>query len=293
MTDTVLSSASAEVIIGHEHPFVVIGERINPTGRKQLAAEMEAGDFARVEADVLAQIAAGAQVLDVNAGVPAADEPMLMARVVEFVQSLTSAPICIDSSMPEALEAGLEVYQGKALVNSVTGEDKRLETVLPVVARHGAAVVAICHDDSGISNEPGARIKAARKIIQRAADHGIPAADVILDPLVMPIGAVNESGSAVFAVIRHAHEELGVNTVCGASNVSFGLPERRQLNAAFLSMMIGYGLTSAIVNPLHDEVMTAICGAEVLAGRDRMCKRWIKRARARQADPGGGARRVG
>ena len=282
MPDTILSSASEEVVIGCDHPFVVVGERINPTGRSQLASEMESGNFDRVELDALAQIAAGAKVLDVNTGVPMADEPALMAKVVELVQSVTSVPISIDSSMPDALEAGLAAYQGKALVNSVTGEDERLDTVLPIVAKHGAAVVAICHDDSGISNDPDKRIEAAKKIIERAADYGIPVVDVVLDPVVMPIGAAGESGRAVFEVIRRAHQELRVNTVCGASNVSFGLPDRRQLNAVFLSMMVGYGLTAAIVNPLHDEVMAAISGAEVLTGQDRMCKRWIKRSRTRQ-----------
>jgi 5-methyltetrahydrofolate--homocysteine methyltransferase len=282
MPDTILSSASEEVVIGCDHPFVVVGERINPTGRSQLASEMESGNFDRVELDALAQIAAGAKVLDVNTGVPMADEPALMAKVVELVQSVTSVPISIDSSMPDALEAGLAAYQGKALVNSVTGEDERLDTVLPIVAKHGAAVVAICHDDSGISNDPDKRIEAAKKIIERAADYGIPVVDVVLDPVVMPIGAAGESGRAVFEVIRRAHQELRVNTVCGASNVSFGLPDRRQLNAVFLSMMVGYGLTAAIVNPLHDEVMAAVSGAEVLTGQDRMCKRWIKRSRTRQ-----------
>ena len=282
MPDTILSSASEEVVIGCDHPFVVIGERINPTGRTQLTSEMESGNFDRVELDALAQIAAGAKVLDVNTGVPMADEPALMAKVVELVQSMTSVPISIDSSMPDALEAGLAAYQGKALVNSVTGEDERLDTVLPIVAKHGAAVVAICHDDSGISNDPDKRIEAAKKIIERAADYGIPVVDVVLDPVVMPIGAAGESGRAVFEVIRRAHQELRVNTVCGASNVSFGLPDRRQLNAVFLSMMVAYGLTAAIVNPLHDEVMAAISGAEVLTGQDRMCKRWIKRSRTRQ-----------
>ncbi|MDP6391952.1 MAG: dihydropteroate synthase [Arenicellales bacterium] len=282
MPDTILSSANEEVVIGCDHPFVVIGERINPTGRTQLTSEMESGNFDRVELDALAQIAAGAKVLDVNTGVPMADEPALMAKVVELVQSMTSVPISIDSSMPDALEAGLAAYQGKALVNSVTGEDERLDTVLPIVAKHGAAVVAICHDDSGISNDPDKRIEAAKKIIERAADYGIPVVDVVLDPVVMPIGAAGESGRAVFEVIRRAHQELRVNTVCGASNVSFGLPDRRQLNAVFLSMMVGYGLTAAIVNPLHDEVMAAISGAEVLTGQDRMCKRWIKRSRTRQ-----------
>ena len=282
MPDTILSSANEEVVIGCDHPFVVIGERINPTGRTQLTSEMESGNFDRVELDALAQIAAGAKVLDVNTGVPMADEPALMAKVIELVQSMTSVPISIDSSMPDALEAGLAAYQGKALVNSVTGEDERLDTVLPIVAKHGAAVVAICHDDSGISNDPDKRIEAAKKIIERAADYGIPVVDVVLDPVVMPIGAAGESGRAVFEVIRRAHQELRVNTVCGASNVSFGLPDRRQLNAVFLSMMVGYGLTAAIVNPLHDEVMAAISGAEVLTGQDRMCKRWIKRSRTRQ-----------
>ena len=282
MPDTILSSASEEVVIGCDHPFVVIGERINPTGRTQLTSEMESGNFDRVELDALAQIAAGAKVLDVNTGVPMADEPALMAKVIELVQSMTSVPISIDSSMPDALEAGLAAYQGKALVNSVTGEDERLDTVLPIVAKHGAAVVAICHDDTGISNDPDKRIEAAKKIIERAADYGIPVVDVVLDPVVMPIGAAGESGRAVFEVIRRAHQELRVNTVCGASNVSFGLPDRRQLNAVFLSMMVGYGLTAAIVNPLHDEVMAAISGAEVLTGQDRMCKRWIKRSRTRQ-----------
>ncbi len=282
MPDTILSSANEEVVIGCDHPFVVIGERINPTGRTQLTSEMESGNFDRVELDALAQIAAGAKVLDVNTGVPMADEPALMAKVIELVQSMTSVPISIDSSMPDALEAGLAAYQGKALVNSVTGEDERLDTVLPIVAKHGAAVVAICHDDTGISNDPDKRIEAAKKIIERAADYGIPVVDVVLDPVVMPIGAAGESGRAVFEVIRRAHQELRVNTVCGASNVSFGLPDRRQLNAVFLSMMVGYGLTAAIVNPLHDEVMAAISGAEVLTGQDRMCKRWIKRSRTRQ-----------
>ena len=282
MPDTILSSASEEVVIGCDHPFVVIGERINPTGRTQLTSEMESGNFDRVELDALAQIAAGAKVLDVNTGVPMADEPALMAKVIELVQSMTSVPISIDSSMPDALEAGLAAYQGKALVNSVTGEDERLDTVLPIVAKHGAAVVAICHDDTGISNDPDKRIEAAKKIIERAADYGIPVVDVVLDPVVMPIGAAGESGRAVFEVIRRAHQELRVNTVCGASNVSFGLPDRRQLNAVFLSMMVGYGLTAAIVNPLHDEVMAAVSGAEVLTGQDRMCKRWIKRSRTRQ-----------
>ena len=206
MPHTILSSKDKEVAIGFDHPFCIVGERINPTGRKQLAAELVDGDFSRVEADAISQIDAGAHILDVNTGVPMADEPALMVRAVKLVQSLTSAPVSIDSSMPEALKAGLEAYEGKALVNSVTGEEERLGTILPIVAKHSAAVVAICHDDSGISNDPEVRIKVARKIIERAADHGIPAVDVVLDPVVMPVGADNESARAVFEVIRREHE---------------------------------------------------------------------------------------
>ena len=210
------------------------------------------------------------------------DEPALMVKAVKLVQSLTSAPVSIDSSMPEALKAGLEAYEGKALVNSVTGEEEKLDTILPIVAKHGAALAAICHDDSGISNDPEVRIKVARKIIERTADHGIPSENLILDPVVMPVGADITSCRAVFEVIRRAHDELEVNTICGASNVSFGLPERRRLNASFLAMMIGFGLTAAIVNPHHEEVMSAITSAETLSGRDNMCMRWIKRSRSKR-----------
>ena len=190
MTDTIISSASKEVVLGFDRPFVIIGERINPTGRKLLAEEMKTGDFSRVEADAMAQVAAGAHVLDVNAGIPLADEPALLARAIRLVQSLTDVPLSIDSSVPEALEAGLEAYQGKALLNSVTGEEERLEYILPLVKKHGAAVVAICNDDSGISTDINVRFDVARKIVNRAADHGIPVCDVVVDPLVMPVGAM-------------------------------------------------------------------------------------------------------
>ncbi len=226
MTETVLSSATKEVAIGFERPFVIIGERINPTGRKQLAAEMAAGNFDTVVADAIAQVEAGAQMLDVNAGIPLADEPAILAQTVELVQSITDVPLSIDSSIVEALEAGLAVYQGKALVNSVTGEDEQMERVLPLVARHGAAVVAISNDETGISEDPDVRFEVARRIVSRAADHGIPAADVVVDPLVMPIGAMGTAGRQVFRLVRRLREELGVNTTCGASNISFGLPNR-------------------------------------------------------------------
>ena len=280
MTETVISSASREVVIGFDRPFVAIGERINPTGRKLLAEEMKAGDFSRVEADALAQVAAGAEVLDVNAGIPLADEPALLARAVTLVQSLTDVPLSIDSSVVEALEAGLEAYEGKALLNSVTGEEERLERVLPLVKKHGAAVVAICNDDTGISTDIDVRFEVARKIVERAADHGIPACDVVVDPLVMPVGAMADAGVQVFKLIRRLREELRVNTTCGASNVSFGLPNRHGLNPTFLAMAIGAGMTSAITNPLEAPLMQAVRGADVLMDHDPQCGNWISAYRA-------------
>ncbi|MBT6136607.1 MAG: methyltetrahydrofolate cobalamin methyltransferase [Rhodospirillaceae bacterium] len=279
MTDTVVSSANSELIIGFDQPFRIIGERINPTGRKLLSAEMAAGDFSRVEADTLAQVAAGAHMLDVNAGIPLADEPAILAETIKLVQSLTDVPLSIDSSIVEALEAGLSVYQGKALVNSVTGEEERLEVVLPLIKKYGAAVVAISNDETGISEDPDVRFEVARKIVERAEDHGISRADVVVDPLVMPVGALNQAGAAAFRLIRRLREELKVNTTCGASNISFGLPARHGLNAAFLSMAIGAGMTSAILNPLHSEEVAGVMGADVLMGRDPECRRWISKFR--------------
>jgi 5-methyltetrahydrofolate--homocysteine methyltransferase len=284
MTETVISSATKEVVIGFDHPFVVIGERINPTGRKLLAAEMKAGDFSRVEADAIAQVAAGAQVLDVNAGIPLADEPALMAQAVKLVQSLTDAPLSIDSSVLEALESGLEAYQGKPLLNSVTGEEERLERVLPLVKKHGAAVVAICNDDTGISTDIDVRFEVAKKIVERAADHGIPACDVVVDPLVMPVGAMADAGVQVFKLIRRLRTELQVNTTCGASNVSFGLPNRPGLNPTFLAMAIGAGMTSAITNPMEAALMQAVRGANVLLDHDQQCSNWIQAYREPAAE---------
>ena len=286
MTDTVISSATREVVIGFNRPFVIIGERINPTGRKILAAEMLAGDYSRVIADALAQVEAGAHMLDVNAGIPLADEPALLARAIELVQSITDVPLSIDSSIVAALEAGLAVYKGKALVNSVTGEEDRLETVLPLVKKYGAAVVAISNDETGISQDPNVRFEVARKIVERAADYGIPACDIVVDPLVMPIGAINLAGVQVMALVHRLRTELKVNTTCGASNVSFGLPERNGVNAAFLTMAIASGMTSAITNPLHEEVIRATMGADVMMGHDPDCARWIRKFRA---DPTMGA----
>ena len=290
MTETMLSSANKEVRIGFDRPFVIIGERINPTGRKMLAEEMKNGDYSRVEADAIAQVAAGAHMLDVNAGIPLADEPAILAQAVKLVQSVTDVPLSIDSSIVAALESGLAVYEGKALVNSVTGEEERLELVLPLVARHGAAVVAISNDETGISEDPDVRFEVAKMIVERAADHGIPREDVIVDPLVMPIGAINSAGRQVMHIVRRLREELKVNTTCGASNVSFGLPNRNGINSAFLTMAMSAGLTSAITSPLHTEVMQAVLGADVMMGNDPDCRQWISRYREPGAEGEGRGR---
>ena len=275
MSETIVSSASKEVKIGFDEPFIIIGERINPTGRKLLAAEMKSGDFSRVEKDAISQVNAGAHMLDVNAGIPLADEPALLAKAIKLVQAVTDVPLSIDSSIVAALESGLSVYQGKALVNSVTGEEDRLETVLPLVAKYGAAVVAISNDETGISEDPDVRFEVARKIVNRASDYGISHEDVVVDPLVMPIGAINSAGKQIIHLVRRLRNELKVNTTCGASNVSFGLPNRNGINAAFLTMAIGSGMTSAITSPLHPEVMQAILGANVMMGKDPNCSNWI------------------
>jgi len=279
MTETVVSSATRELVIGFERPFVIIGERINPTGRKIMAEEMKNGDYSRVESDALAQVAAGAHMLDVNAGIPLADEPRILAEAIQLVQGLTDVPLSIDSSIIDALEAGLSVYQGKALVNSVTGEDESLDRVLPLVKKHGAAVVAISNDETGISEDIDVRYNVAKKIVERAADYGIPREDVVVDPLVMPIGAINTAGREVLKLIHRLRTELKVNTTCGASNISFGLPNRNGFNGAFISMAIQAGMTSAITNPLHAEVVAASMGADVMLGKDPDCARWIRRFR--------------
>jgi 5-methyltetrahydrofolate--homocysteine methyltransferase len=285
VTETILSSLTKEVVLGFDRPFVIIGERINPTGRKQLAAEMAAGNFETVIADTIAQVEAGAQMLDVNAGIPLADEPGILAHTVQLVQSITDVPLSIDSSIVEALEAGLSVYQGKALVNSVTGEDEQMERVLPLVAKYGAAVVAISNDETGISEDPDVRFEVARKIVSRAEDFGIKRDDIVVDPLVMPIGAMGTAGRQVFRLVRRLQDELRVNTTCGASNVSFGLPNRTGLNAAFLPMAIASGLTSAITSPLHVEMLLAVKAADVMMGNDPHCASWIQR----HGDNAGGA----
>jgi len=224
-------------------------------------------------------VAAGAQVLDVNAGIPLADEPAILAECIRLIQSITDVPLCIDSSIVAALEAGLEAYQGKALLNSVTGEEHRLEQILPLVKKYGCAVVAISNDDSGISEDPEVRFAVAKKIVERAMDYGIPASDVVVDPLVMPIGAINTAGRQVMQLVKRLREDLHVNTTCGASNLSFGLPNRSGLNATFISMAIGSGMTSAITNPLHAQLMQAVRAANVVMGQDPQCSEWIRNYR--------------
>ncbi len=258
MTRTIVESKTKTAIIGFDQPFCVIGERINPTGRKKLAAELEAGDFSTVEADAIAQVLAGATMLDVNAGVvynsnpnPNETEPPLMTKVLGIVQGLVDIPLCIDSSVPAALEAGLAACEGRPLLNSVTGEEDRLEAILPLVKKYNVPVVAISNDDTGISEDPEVRFAVAKKIVERAADFGIPAHDIVVDPLVMPIGAMRTAGLQVFELVRKLRMELGVNTTCGASNISFGLPNRHGINNAFLPMAMAAGMTSAIMNPLQ------------------------------------------
>ena len=286
MSRTIIQSQTRTVIIGFDQPFCIIGERINPTGRKRLAAEMIAGNFDTVTADALAQVAAGAHILDVNAGVTAVNpnetEPPLLARTLELVQSLVDIPLCIDSSVPAALKAGLEIAKGRPLVNSVTGETDRLEAILPLIKKYNVPVVAISNDETGISEDPDVRFEVARKIVRHAADYGIKPEDIVVDPLVMPIGAMGTAGLQVFKLVRRLREELKVNTTCGCSNISFGLPNRHAINAAFLPMAIASGMTSAILNPLHPEEMSAIRGANVLMGSDAHCAGWIRLNR----DPG-------
>jgi len=269
-------------VIGPGRPFCVIGERINPTGRKKLQAELQQGDLSRLEVDVAQQVGGGADMLDVNVGDPLADEIGLMGRAVPLVQSLTELPLCIDSSVIEALEAGLSAYQGKALVNSVTGEDERLNAILPIVARHGAAVIGLANDDE-IPMEPQRRLEVAKKIVAAAGDHGIPPEDVVIDPLAMPVGAEPRAVTLFLETLHLLREELGVNTTCGASNTSFGLPGRETLGASFLSIAASHGLTSAIMDARSMEIVEAVRASDFLLGKDEWGSAWIAAFRAKQA----------
>ena len=279
--ETILQSKTKTVIIAPDQPFVMIGERINPSGRKKLGLEIAAGDFSRVRRDAETQVAAGAHVLDVNAGVPDADEPALMVQTIKTITEVVDVPLCLDSSVIAALEAGLATYQGKALVNSVTGEDERLEMILPLIKKYNAAVIGMANDESGISPDPEYRLSVARKIVQRAADHGIPASDVLIDPLTLAIATDSQATKTTLETMRLIQRELGVNMACGASNVSFGLPDRSPINAAFISMAMQSGLTSAITDPTNAVIRQAILATELLLGKDDYAMNWIADFRKR------------
>jgi len=281
--DTILSSRGREVIVSIDRPFVIIGERINPTGRKVLAAEMKEGKMDRVRADAIAQVKAGAHMLDINAGIPALDEAALLVAAIKAVVEVTDVPICIDSSIIEALEAGLSAYEGKALVNSVTAEEERMERILPLVKKHGAAVIGMANDETGITMVPGGRPAPPRRIIERAADHGIPQQDVIIDPIAMTVAADPTCGLVTLETMRLIRDQLGNNMTCGASNVSFGLPDRATVNAAFLPLAMHAGLTCAITNPLVPEVRRAVLAGDLLLGHDEYAMRWIASYRAEVA----------
>jgi 5-methyltetrahydrofolate--homocysteine methyltransferase len=289
--ETRVRSRSREVVISGDRPFVMIGERINPTGRKVLAAEMKAGVMDRVKADAVAQVDAGAQMLDVNAGVPGIDEPALLVAAIEAVSEVTDVPICIDSSVIEALEAALGAYEGKALVNSVTAEDERLDRILPVVKRYGAAVIGMSNDETGITMVPQERVEIARRIIERAVYYGIPADDVVIDPIAMTVAADPQAGLITLETMRLIKEQLRNNMTCGASNVSFGLPDRHILNAAFFPVAMHAGLTCAITNPLVPEVRKAVQASDLLLGHDEYAMHWISafRAERKKAVPGASA----
>ncbi|MGO9196269.1 MAG: dihydropteroate synthase [Acidimicrobiales bacterium] len=287
---TILTSAAAarpsatQVVIGDDQPFCIIGERINPTGRKIFQEQLRSGDLSRIEIDVAQQIAGGAMVLDVNMGTPLADEVDLMVQAVRLVQSLTDLPLCIDSSVIEALDAGLQTYEGKALVNSVTAEDERLDAILPLVKRHGAAVIALPNDEEEIPEEPTRRLELARKIVEVATSkYGIPIEDIVIDPLAMPIGADTTLVNRTLETIHLIHTELGVNMTLGASNVSFGMPEREALGAVFLPMAMKVGLTSAIMDARSPGIVRAVKAADLLLDHDPWGANWIAAHRARLA----------
>jgi 5-methyltetrahydrofolate--homocysteine methyltransferase len=279
---TVVSSPTQTVEINRDRPTVIIGERINPTGRKKVLAALQEGNFDMVRQDATSQVAAGATVLDVNAGVPGADEPALLQQVMRTVLEVTDVPLCIDTADPEALGAALSLYEGKALVNSVNGEERSLKAVLPLVKEHNAAVIGLCMDDDGIPDTPQKRLAVAGNIIERAGKLGIPPEDVVIDPLALTMGADSNAGRVALEAIKLVIEEFGVNITMGASNISFGMPDRKYINAAFIAMAIHAGLTCPITNPLVMEVNTAILAADLAMGRDDYGMRWIQGYRQRQ-----------
>jgi len=284
--ETILEGKNGAVVkIGTDHPFAIIGERINPTGRKSLGPEFFAGDYSRARSDAIAQVEAGAAVLDVNAGVviPGADEAKMLAEAIIEVQSVTDVPICIDTSTFEAIEPALKVVQGKALLNSVTGEPESLEQILPLVKQYGAAVIGMANDDTGISMDADVRFTAAKTIVEKAVEIGIPREDIIIDPLAMPLGGVQDAGVTTFEIVRRCRDELGVNLSCGASNISFGMPDRHGIDSAFLPMLMLAGMATAITNPLATEVRRSILAADVLLNHDEWSTNWIAVFRAREA----------
>jgi 5-methyltetrahydrofolate--homocysteine methyltransferase len=281
---TLLSSKTKNVEINRANPTVIIGERINPTGRKLMLKALQEGDFDVVRSDAKKQIEAGAKVLDVNAGVPGADEPVLLKQVMATVMEVTDVPLCIDTADPEALEAALKNYEGKALVNSANGEERSLEAVLPLVKEYGAAVIGLCMDDSGIPATPDARLKVAAKIIERAGKLGIPTQDIVIDPLALTMGSDHTAGLVAMQTAEKVVAEFGVNITMGASNISFGLPDRKFVNATFIAMAIHAGLTCPITNPLVPEVSIAIKAADLAMGRDEYGMAWIQAYRQRQKE---------
>ena len=280
---TVLSSPGKTVTIGHDQPFCIIGERINPTGRKKFQLQLRAGDLSAIEKDVHDQIAGGIDVLDVNMGVPLTDEPELLAKAITLIQSITDTPICIDSSIIEALQAGLETYQGKALVNSVTGEDDRMELVLPLIKKHGAAIIALPNDETGIPATAAERMVITEKIVRAVEKHGIPLEDLVIDPLAMIVGADPEAVKITLETIYLIREKWGLNMTLGASNISFGLPYRHALNAAFLPAAMSHGLTSAVMDARTPMIVESVRAADLLLGLDPWGSNWITRFRAMEA----------
>jgi len=281
---TVLKSAKKTVEINRSNPTVVIGERINPTGRKRVLAALQKGNFDIVRKDAIKQVEAGAAVLDVNAGVPGADEPALLKDLMQMVMEVTDVPLCIDTADPDALAAALSSYQGKALVNSCNGEERSLDAVLPLVKEYGAAVIGLCMDDDGIPETPEARLAVASKIIERAAQLGIPTEDVVIDPLALTMGADSNAGRIALEATQLVVKEFGVNITMGASNISFGLPDRKYINSTFIAMAIHAGLTCPITNPLVMEVNTAVLAADLAMGRDEYSMNWIDAFRKRKAE---------
>ncbi len=279
---TLLSFKTQTVVIHRDSPTVIIGERINPTGRKAVLKALQAGNFEIVRQDAISQVEAGATVLDVNAGVPGADEVALLSQVVQEVMSVVDVPLCIDTANPQALESALKLYDGKALINSINGEEKSLEAFLPLAKEYGAAVIGLCMNDDGIPATPEERVAVADKIIERAAKTGIPSEDIIIDPLAMTMGADHTAGLTALKTIELIVAEFGVNITMGASNISFGMPDRKYINAAFMAMAIQAGLTCPITNPLVAEISTAVLAADLAMGKDEFGMRWIKAYRKRQ-----------